>query len=166
VELLIREARPDDAASIVAILNPIIEAGIYSVLDTPFTVEEEREFIASFSERGVFHLAEDRLEERAVGFQTVEPFATYTHAFDHVAIIATFVELSARRNGIGSQLAEATLEKAKRMGYEKLFTYVRADNETALEFYRKLGFRVVGTAEKQANCGGAYVDEIIIERFL
>lgn len=164
MDLLIREVQPGDAQAVVAILNPIIEAGVYSALDTPFTVEEERDFIAEFPERGLFYVAEDRLEKEVIGFQTLEPFAPYTHAFDHVAIIATFVDLSVRRCGVGTRLAEVTLRNAKRKGYEKLFTYVRSDNQNALDYYAKLGFRVVGIAEKQAKFGEVYVDEVIVEK--
>ncbi|UCD57101.1 MAG: hypothetical protein JSV16_15000 [Candidatus Hydrogenedentota bacterium] len=39
MDLLIRKARPDDAEAIVHILNPIVEARRYTVLDTPFTAE-------------------------------------------------------------------------------------------------------------------------------
>ena len=166
MELLIREVRPGDEEAIVAILNPIIETGLYSVLDAPFTVEAEGEFIAGFPTRGVFHIAEDCGRNNAVGFQTLEPFATYTHAFDHVAIISTAVDLSFRRHGVGTRLAEVTLDRARHKGYEKVFTYVRSDNDGALKFYRKLGFRVVGTAERHAKFGRSYVDEIIIEKFL
>ena len=42
MELLIREARPDDAEAVVSIFNPIIEAGLYTAFDTLFTVEAER----------------------------------------------------------------------------------------------------------------------------
>jgi RimJ/RimL family protein N-acetyltransferase len=35
-----------------------------------------------------------------------------------------------------------------------------------LAFYSKLGFRIVGTARKQARIGQKYIDEIIIEKFL
>ncbi len=48
MDLLIREVRVDDAAAIVRILNPIIEAGVYTVMDTPLTVEFEREYIEKF----------------------------------------------------------------------------------------------------------------------
>ena len=41
-----------------------------------------------------------------------------------------------------------------------------AEDPQALRFYGKLGFRVVGTAERQARIGGKYVDEVIIEKFL
>lgn len=166
MDLPVREARPDDAGDIVNILNPIIEAGLYTVLDTPFTVEAEREFIESFPARGVFHVAERLEDNRVVGFQTIEPFATYTHAFDHVALIGTFVGLAERRRGIGTRLSWATFEAAKRKGYEKIFTYVRADNEASLAFHLGLGFRVVGVAQRQARIGGKYVDEVIIEKHL
>jgi hypothetical protein len=43
---------------------------------------------------------------------------------------------------------------------------VRADNPVALQFYLNLGFRVVGTAERQARIGSTYVDEVFIEKFL
>jgi len=166
VQLSVREARREDAEGILALLNPIIEAGTYTALDTPFTIEEERRFIAGFPERGVFHVAQSEQDARLLGFQVVEPFATYTHAFDHVGVIGTFVDLAWRRQGIGARLAEATFAAARKKGYEKLFGYVRADNAAALAFYASLGFGVIGTAQRQARIGGRYVDEVLIEAFL
>jgi len=166
MDLLIREARPDDAEAIVRILNSIIEGGVYTVFDTPLTVEFEREYIESFPQRGVFHVAESRQDQRVIGFQSTEPFASYTHAFDHVGVIGTYVELAYQQQGIGQRLSEVTFDAARGKGYEKVFTYVRADNVGALEFYLGLGFRIVGTAQRQAKIGHRYVDEVIIERFL
>jgi len=166
MDIAIREARPDDAEAVVGILNPIIETGQYTVLDGPFSVEEERRFILSFPPRGILYVAESRSDGRVVGLQTMEPFAAYTHAFDHVGIIATFVDLGCRRQGIGKRLFEATFEAARQKGYEKIFTYVRGDNPAALVAYTKSGFRIVGTAQRHAKCRGRYVDEIIIEKFL
>ena len=114
--LLIREVRLDDAEAIVSILNPIIKAGLYTVLDAPLTPQAEREFIANFPKRGIFHVAERRQDGAAVGIQTIEPFDTYTGAFDHVAVMGTFVELSQRRQGIGTRLSEATFEAATGKG--------------------------------------------------
>ena len=48
MELLIRPVRVEDAVALVDILNPIIETGKYTVLDTPFSVEDEREYLAGF----------------------------------------------------------------------------------------------------------------------
>jgi L-amino acid N-acyltransferase YncA len=154
MDIVIREAQPDDAEMLVAILNPAIESGRYTVLDRPFTAAEEREFIRRFPERGILHVAEGRQNGRLVGFQTLEPFATYTHAFDHVGVVATCVDLELRRRGIGKQLFAATFEAARRKGYEKIFTYVRADNPAALAAYLKQGFRIVGTAQRHAKLAG------------
>jgi L-amino acid N-acyltransferase YncA len=166
MDLLIREVRLDDAEAITTILNRIIEAGLYTVLDMPFTAQAEGEFIANFPKRGIFHVAERRQDGQVVGFQTIEPFATYTRAFDHVAVMGTFVDLSQRRQGIGTHLSEATFEAARGKGYEKIFTYLRVDNPASLAFHLKLGFRIVGTAQKQAKLGRRYVDEVLVEKFL
>lgn len=166
MDVRIREVRPDDAQGIIRILNPIILSGDYSVMDAPFTLEAERDYIANFPERGVFLVAECPRERRIVGFQSIEPFATYTHAFDHVAVIGTYVDLALRGQGIGTRLSEATFAAARLKGYEKIFTYVRADNPGSLAFYRGLGFRIIGTAQRQAKIGGRYVDEVLLEKFL
>jgi L-amino acid N-acyltransferase YncA len=165
MDIDVRTAQPEDAAGIVAVLNPIIDARIYTVLDAPLTAEAEREFILTFPERGVFHVAVDQ-NGTIVGFQSMEPFATYTHAFDHVGVLGTFVDLRRRRQGIAARLFEATLAAAIRKGYEKIFTFVRGDNAAALATYLAHGFRTVGTAEKQAKIDGRYVDEVLIEKIL
>ncbi len=165
MSLVVRNVRPEDAAAIVDILNPIISDGNLSVLDSPLSTEDEREYIERFPKRGVFLVAENG-EGSIVGFQSIEPFATYTHAFDHVGTIGTFVGLPFRRQGVGTVLAKATFAAAKAAGFEKLFTYILATNEASLTFHQRLGFTVVGTARRQARLGGRYVDEVLIELFL
>jgi len=162
----IRNVQIEDAKAITEILNPIIEAGIHTVLDKPFTVEEEQDFIANFTEHGIFHIAENPVDKKLSGFQTVEPFASYTKAFDHVGLIGTFVGHSTRRQGVASSLFSATFEAMQKLGYEKVFAYVRGDNPTALATYQKHGFEIIGTAKKHAKVNGIYVDEILIEKFL
>jgi L-amino acid N-acyltransferase YncA len=162
----IRDARVEDAEGIVAVLNPIIAARVYTAFDTPVTVEHERRFIREFPKRGIFHVAVDSASDQIVGFQDVSPFADFTHAFDHVGVIGTYVDLERHRQGIAAQLFAATFGAAPRKGYEKIFGYVRADNEGGLRAYLGQGFRVVGTAARHAKIDGRYIDEIMIERQL
>ena len=164
--LSIRDAVPSDAASLVGILNPIIEARVFTAFDTPFTVEAERDYILAFPARGVWKVATQPADGRVLGFQILEPFATYTRAFDHVGTLGTYVDLSHRRRGIAQALFAATFDAARRKGYEKIFTFVRADNPAALEAYLAHGFAVIGTARRHAKIDGRYVDEILIERHL
>jgi L-amino acid N-acyltransferase YncA len=162
----IRDVRIEDAAEIAAILNPIIAARCYTALDTPVTVEQEREFIRSFPALGIFLVAVDTASNNIAGFQDVSPFADFTHAFDHVGVIGTYVDLDRRRQGIASRLFAGTYVAARQKGYEKFFSYVRADNDAGLQTYLRQGFRVVGTAERHAKIDGRYIDEIVIEKVL
>ena len=163
-QLEIREATPDDAEGIVAVLNPIIETGAYTVLDAPLTADAEREFIRRCSPRGVFLVAID--DGAVVGFQNTQPLVTYTHALDHVGETGTYVDLSRRRQGIAKRLFAASFAGALEKGYEKIFTFVRADNPAALQTYLHHGFHVVGTARRHAKVRGRYLDETMIEKFL
>jgi len=166
MNLTIRDATPDDAAAIVAVFNPIIEARAFTLFDTPFSVEAERSYIAGLTTRDIFHVAVRAGDDAIVGFQSMSPFAAYTHAFDHVGVIGTYVDLGSRRQGIARSLFTATFDAARRKGYEKIFTYIRADNPAALAAYQSHGFRVVGKAERHAKVQGRYVDVIVVERFL
>lgn len=166
MDIHIRNVRVDDAEAVVKIFNPIIEAGLYTVFDTPFTVEAEREYIENLRPRSIFHVAVEQGSQQIMGFQSMDPFADYTRAFEHVGVLGTFVDLNQRRRGIAKALFEATFAAAKEKGYEKLFTYIRADNSAALATYMRHEFRVVGTAHNQAKINGAYIDELIVERFL
>ena len=166
MDLLIRDVQTADAQAIVGIFNPIIAARAYTVFDAPFTVEAELAYIERFPERGIWKVAISVSDQRLVGFQVMEPFANYTTAFDHVGTLGTYVDLKARRLGIASRLFESTLAAALEKGYEKVFTFVRADNPAALATYRRHGFEIIGTASRQAKIDGRYVDEIMIEKSL
>ena len=169
-DLIIRRATLDDAPGMVALLNPIIKARIYTAMDTPATLETQREWIESFPERGIFHVAleagTDGADGRLVGMQDLLPFLEVGRAFDHVGMMATFVALDCHRRGIAARLFDATYAAARAIGYEKIFTFIRADNEAGLRAYRGQGFEVIGTAKRHVKIDGRYIDEIIVERFL
>ncbi|MCC4784932.1 histone acetyltransferase [Vibrio splendidus] len=166
MSLTIREVTVEDAQGIIDVLNPIIIEARYTILDQTFTVDEEKAFIESIPDRGVFSVAVNEATSQLLGFQNVEPFATYTKAFDHVGIIGTYVDANSRGQGVAKQLFDYTFKSAKAKGYEKLFAYVRADNECALAVYLKQGFEIVGTAKKHGKIGDQYFDEVLIEKFL
>ncbi|TEU13344.1 MAG: GNAT family N-acetyltransferase [Anaerolineales bacterium] len=164
MDIKIRMVTPDDAKGVLEVLNSVVREQKYSSLDRILTVEEERQFIASLGERSGFFVAE--LDGHIVGFQTIEPFATYTSAMDHVGIMGTFVHADFRGQGIGRQLAEASFKFAWEKGYEKAVIYVRASNRAAQKFYWELGFVPKGTLEKQVRIGEEYDDEVFMEMFL
>jgi len=163
---LIRDVVTADAEAVIGILNPIIEARVYTAFDIPFSVEAERDYIGRFPSRGVWKVVVRRVDEQVVGFQVLEPFGPYTRAFDHVGTLGTYVALHLRRQGIAKALFPATFQAARQKGYEKIFTFVRADNPAALATYRSQGFDVIGSARRHLKIDGRYIDEVLIERAL
>jgi len=123
-------------------------------LDTPLSIEAEHAYIVRFSPRGVWKIAVRQADEQIVGFQVLEPFGPYTRAFDHVGTLGTYVDLGQRRRGIAKALFSATFQAARQKGFEKIFTFVRADNPIALAAYARQGFTVVGTAARHAKIDG------------
>jgi L-amino acid N-acyltransferase YncA len=161
----VRRATPDDAAGVAAVLNGVIAGGRHSLLDTPFTVDEERAYIETLPARSCLHVVE--AEGGIIAFQTVIPWNTFvTHEHDHVATMGTYVDARHRRRGVGGALAAASFRAARELGYEKIFTDLRADNLDSLDYHLAMGFSIVGAARRHARVAGRDVDVIFIERFL
>ena len=161
----IRRATPSDAGGVAAVLNGVIAGGRHSLLDTPFTVAEERAYIEALPERSFIHVAETAGD--ILGFQTVIPWNTFaTHEFDHVATMGTYVDERQRRRGVGAALAIESFAAALKLGYEKIFTDLRADNLDSLGYHLALGFTIVGAARRHARVAGRDIDVVFIERFL
>ena len=150
---IVRTVVESDAEAIVSLLNPIINEGTHTIMAESITVDDQVAFIRGFPSRGVYHLAMSDADRRVVGIQDVQPFAAGTTALDHVGEISTFVSLNAQRRGVGNSLSRATFREAKARGFLKLCAAIRADNPTAISFYRSQGFRIVGTARRHGYWG-------------
>jgi L-amino acid N-acyltransferase YncA len=167
LSIAVRPAKVEDAEQILAILNPVIAEGLYSVFDKQLTVEAERDYIRSAPARRTFLVAVDTATDRVIGFQVLDQFeASYTGAFDHVGVMGTYVAQDYRRQGVASALFAASFIAAREAGFEKIATYVRADNPAALATYQAHGFTIVGTAKKHAKLNRHCIDEVLIERQL
>lgn len=165
-ESTIRPVREEDSASIVELLNAIIAAGTYTIMDRPVTEREQAEFLRSFPSRGVFLAAVGKESGRVLAIQDVQPLRADAAVLDHVGEVSTFVALDCRRKGVGRSLSQATFEAARRKGFRKIHASIRADNPGAVAFYEAQGFRTIGVAEAHAFVRGRYVDEVFAELHL
>ncbi len=163
-DIHIRRASIEDAPSLVAIWQTIAVEKIYSSVDEPFTIEQQREYLQSLTEREAIFVAE--IGGKVVGCQTFDLWARTIHSMSHVAQLGTFVLPEWRGRGIGAQLAEHTLAFARSNGYEKIVIAPRASNTGAQRFYSRLGFKPSGCFHRQVKIDGKYDDEILMELFL
>jgi ribosomal protein S18 acetylase RimI-like enzyme len=103
---------------------------------------------------------------KIIGLQTIAPIAAHTRAMDHVAEIRTCVRRDHRRQGVGRLLFDRMLVFARQKGYEKVMLSVRADNASAIEFYRQMGFATKLVLERQIKIEGQYDDQVLMEQFI
>jgi dephospho-CoA kinase len=160
----IRPATPDDAEAIAAVWRSIVAEGGQTVVDRPFTPAQERAYLEQLLPRGRVTLAV--AGDIVVGFQSLDLYAAYTGAMDHVGVLGTFILAPWRGRGIGRRLSRATFDYARQTGFAKLVILVRADNLGAQAFYTRLGFQPCGRLARQAFINGRYVDELLYELFL
>jgi L-amino acid N-acyltransferase YncA len=160
----IRRATLDDAEGTASVLNSVVLEGGLTIAGRTFTPDEERAFLLGMPPRSFLTAA--LLGRVVVGFQTVEPYATFTQTMDHVASMGTYVVAPVRGCGLGRAMSAATWEAARATGYSKFVITVRDDNPSAQAFYLGLGFQPCGRLSKQAFVDGIYVDELLYELFL
>jgi ribosomal protein S18 acetylase RimI-like enzyme len=164
MQITVRRATIQDAQAISAIWEIICAERTYTAVNRPFTPQQERDYIASLSEReGIFVAV---VAGRVIGFQCLDLWDRAIDSFDHVGLMGTFVLPEWRRQGIARRLAQHTLDFARAHGYEKIVIYVRAGNATARAFYGSLGFVAKGTLARQVKIDGQYEGEVFMELFL
>ena len=143
-----RQATPDDAAAIAAVGAAVIEElGEGSGLPGPMTADAVAQRIAGYARTGGQTARRGRLPgERGAmfvcaadgdvcGFAALEPEPQE----EGCAVMGVWLQPSARRKGIGRELALMALEFARAAGYARVRGTLPAGNEAALAFFSEIG---------------------------
>lgn len=77
-----------------------------------------------------------------------------------------YVDRSARGQGLGQQLLEATCEAWQQRGNWKLIGLLFASNAPSIALARKCGFEEVGLHRRHAQLEGEWKDTVVYERLM
>ena len=128
-----RQATADDAAGIAAVGAAVLdELGEGSGLPGAMTGGDVAERIAGYGGKGAMFVCTDG---EACGFAALEPEPQE----EGCAVMGVWLQPSARRKGIGRELALMALEFARAAGYAKVRGTLPAGNEAALAFFSEIG---------------------------
>lgn len=159
-ELLLRNARSEDADMLIAYLKTVCEESKFLVKEPEeitFTPEEEQNFIASQNESPCNLMLLGFLDGEYVGNCSFS--GNSVSRFHHRAGMGIALYQKYTGMGIGGIMIERLLETAKKIGIEQMELEVAADNERAISLYRKLGFEVFGTfPDNMKYKDGSYAD--------
>lgn len=159
--MIVRSAKRDDAASIVAIWNPLIETTA-----TTFTTQlkDEAGIQATIADRaGAFWVAE--VDGSIIGFATYFQFRSgpgYARTMEHSINLSP----SARGHGAGRALMQTLEEHARSKGVHSLWAGISAENESGIEFHTALGFIKSGRLPEVGYKFGRWMDLILMHKLL
>jgi ribosomal-protein-alanine N-acetyltransferase len=147
VPIEIREYVPDDFETLWRMDQDCFPPGI------AYSKQELRAYIR---ERRSFTLIASRDDEKTVGFIVVQRAST-----GHVITID--VVTSERRAGVGSLLLHAAEERLRAGGSLAVGLETAVDNISALSFYKRHGYSVIGTWPRYYSSG---VDALVLKKDL
>lgn len=106
-----------------------------------------------------------KIENRPVGYVVIE--AGEAVRLRHTAWLNMGIVQGYRNRGIGGQLLNAALNKARTEGrIEIIYLMVRADHTSAIKLYLNAGFAQLARLEKDTKIGAEYYDGLLMRRFV
>ena len=162
----IRQATPDDALHVLAMLNQLLDEPHLNLSRETFsfTPSQQRDFLQRMeqSERDAYLIALDG--DEAVGNLGMHGEAAPTRA--HCARLGISVVPSHRNRGVGSALIQAGLEWAREREIVRVELFVDEANTGAIRLYERFGFVVEGRHLGMVRRHGRFVDALSMALWL
>jgi phosphinothricin acetyltransferase len=141
VELLVREARPEDGAAVSRIYAPY-------VTETPITFEEEIPDAAEMSQRirdtqAKYPYLVAELDGQVVGYAYATAFRTRA-SYRWGVELAIYLDRACHRRGIGRTLCNILLSLLKAQGFAIAYAGITIPNSPSVGLFEALGFSRVG----------------------
>lgn len=169
MKLIIRAAKPSDAAQIIAYINRLSEEPNSNMEISPGefnrTATEEEAILTKFaeSENSIFLIAE--VDGQIVGILNCK--GSQRRAIRHAVFLGMSVDQDWRRQGIGGQLMAQAIAWAKGTGsITRIELAVFERNKKAIHLYQKFGFEIEGKRRKAIFREGEYIDGLIMALLL
>ena len=159
--MTIRPARPDDAAALVALVNPL-------VTDTTVTfttvLQTEDSMRAAIADRLPACLVAER-DDGLAGYVSAFPFRAgpgYARIREHTIVVAP----GQRGQGAGRGLMAALEAVLRADGIHALVAGISGENPAGCAFHAALGFRRVGLLPEAGWKFGRHIDLVLMQKML
>ncbi len=160
----VRDARPEDAAALVALLDRVGREEIY-IADESAQISEaqQAEILRRLNPEVQLVLV---LEQHHVIVGSLEMIRGTFRKNRHTAIFGMALLPESRGHGLGEGLLRTAERWAQDAGVMKISLAVFSSNRAAIRLYQRLGYQEEGRRLRQYLIAGKWVDEIWMARWL
>ncbi|MCJ7625285.1 MAG: GNAT family N-acetyltransferase [Anaerolineaceae bacterium] len=165
MDIIIREAKPRDAAQLLAFVEALAAETDIDVPLEPgefnLTIEEEEKILKGYAEskNSVFLVAET--DGKIIAELTCR--GSKPKALRHVAYLGMSVSREWRGQGVGTALMEKLVHWARENGViKRIELNVYARNKVGIHLYEKFGFVIEGCRRNAIYQGGKYLDDLVM----
>ncbi len=165
--VVVRAARPDDAAAIAEIYNQGIRGRGATFETEERTAEERKRWLAAHDAHHPCLVAtvDEGTGSRVVGWASTGEYRS-RECYRGIAEFSVYVHEAWRGKGVGRALLAALILAAEQAGLWKLVSRIFPENTGSRTLCARAGFREVGIYEKHARLDGEWKDCVIVERLL
>lgn len=161
----IRDATSSDLPRIAEILNEAIANSTAVWSSRPTTLEARRTWFEERRARGFPVLVAEQSEGRILGFASFgdfRPWEGYAGTVEH----SLYVDVGARRRGIGARLLAALIERARALGLHAMVGGIESSNAASLRLHETLGFVESGRLREVGRKFDRWLDLVFVLRLL
>jgi RimJ/RimL family protein N-acetyltransferase len=136
------------------------ERKFLSYLEAP-PLAQSREFVSEMIAKGN-PICVAVVDDKVVGWCDVVRVERPVHA--HVGVLGMGLLPAHRGKGHGTELINAVVEDAHRVGISRIELTVHADNDRAIALYEKVGFVREGVRRDAVCIDGRFIDSILMAK--
>lgn len=167
-KITFREPKMSDVKSALEMMNSLVEERAYISVQEKQTLKKEGEYFKTLfkeiKEKTRVDLFLD-LNGKVCGSASVSLIDRGIRK--HIGELGILLKKEARGRGLGEKLFKKIIEKAaKELKIKIIRLDVYSDNKIAINLYKKMGFKKLGTIKKGAGYYGKLVDNNIMIKYL
>ena len=165
-KVVLRTLKWEDLDDLQDFINSLVEEGANIIRAEKVSREEEIEWLSrifSRQEKGDVFCVAAEVDGHVVANSETMKGTGYSR---HVGIIGIAIKKGFRGIDIGTEMMNALEEHARKVGLKILTLTVFANNQHAINLYKKMGFAETGRNPKRFFKDGEYIDEIIMTKAL
>lgn len=164
--VILRTLKWEDLDDLLDFINSLVEEGANILRTEKVSRDEEIEWLSGIFkrlERGEIFCVAAEVDGRLVANSEIIKGTGYSR---HLGVIGIAIKKGFRGIGIGTEMMKVLQEYARKVGLKVLTLTVFANNQHAINLYKKMGFVETGRIPKRFFKDGAYIDEIIMTKAL